>query len=428
MGCVLQVALDFLNLSRAMKVAEEVVHAGEVWLEAGTPLIKSEGLEAVRALRKAFPKSVLVADMKIMDAGRIETEMAAKAGANWVVVMGSASDATIKECVEAGRNYGAKVSVDLLGAEDPLKRAKDVESWGVDAVSIHMPIDQQMEGGEFLALLRSVAGAVSLPVGVAGGIHSETAVDAVEAGAGILIVGGAITKATDSRKAAQDILQAMTTRAKVPTELFKRADLSQVREVLCRVSTANIADAMHRSGHLRGLLGITPGAKLVGPVVTVRTAPGDWAKPVEAIEHCKEGDVVAIEAGGVTPAVWGELATNSCQQRGVAGVVIDGALRDADDIRKMGFAAFSKEIAPVAGEPKGFGEIGGPIALCGVKVLPGDWLVGDGDGVVHIPKDKLVGFANRAQGVLEMENRIRKEIQDGSTLSEVVELLKWEKK
>jgi len=250
----------------------------------------------------------------------------------------------------------------------------------------------------------------------------------VEAGAGILIVGGAITKATDARKAAQQILESMTTRARVPTELFKRADISRVREVLQRVSAANIADAMHRSGHLRGLVGITPGAKLVGPVVTVRTAPGDWAKPVEAIERCGEGDVVAVDAGGVPPAVWGELATHSCQQRGVAGVVIDGALRDSDDIRRMGFPAFCKEVAPAAGEPKGLGEIGGPITLCGVKVLPGDWLVGDGDGVVHIPKDKLVGFANRAQGVLEMENRIRKEIQDGSTLSEVVELLRWEKK
>jgi len=428
MECILQVALDFLNLSRAMKVAEEASSAGDVWLEAGTPLIKSEGLEAVRALRKAFPKAVLVADMKIMDTGRIETEMAAKSGANWVVVMGSASDATIKECIEAGRNYGAKVEVDLLEVSDPVARAKEVESWGADGVGVHLPIDQQMEGGEFLSLVRSVAGSVSIPVAVAGGINSETIVDAIEAGARVVIVGGAITKATDARKATEDLLCAMKTQTRVPTELFKRVDLSQIRDVFHRVSAANVADAMHRFGYLPGLSCVTPGVKLVGPVVTVRTAPGDWAKPVEAIECCQEGDVIAVDAGGVPPAVWGELATHSCQQKGLAGVVIDGALRDAEDIRKLGFPAFSRHIAPVAGEPKGFGEIGAPVTLCGVKVQPGDWMVGDSDGVVHIPREKLVGVANRAQGVLELENRLRREIRDGSTLSEVMELLRWEKK
>ena len=77
---------------------------------------------------------------------------------------------------------------------------------------------------------------------------------------------------------------------------------------------------------------------------------------------------------------------------------------------------------------KGFGEIGVPVTICGTRVYPGDWLVGDGDGVVHIPKDRLVGVANRAQGVLELENRLRREIKESKTLSEVMELLRWEKK
>jgi len=138
---VLQVALDFVNLSRAMKCAREAAKGGADWIEAGTPLIKSEGLNAVRELRKKFPGKTIVADMKIMDAGRTEVEIAAKSGADVVCVLGAASDSTIKECVEAGRNYGAKIQVDLISIKNARKRAKEVEKFGVDYIGIHCAID-----------------------------------------------------------------------------------------------------------------------------------------------------------------------------------------------------------------------------------------------------------------------------------------------
>ncbi|MGH9390985.1 MAG: orotidine 5'-phosphate decarboxylase / HUMPS family protein, partial [Vicinamibacteria bacterium] len=76
---VLQVALDFMHLKRALQAAREAVEGGADWVEAGTPLVKSEGVECVRALRKLFPERVLVADLKIMDTGALEVEIAAKA-------------------------------------------------------------------------------------------------------------------------------------------------------------------------------------------------------------------------------------------------------------------------------------------------------------------------------------------------------------
>jgi 3-hexulose-6-phosphate synthase/6-phospho-3-hexuloisomerase len=97
---VLQVALDFIDLDRAMKCAREAAAGGAEWLEAGTPLIKSEGLAVVRALREAFPHHHIVADLKVMDAGRTELEMAAKAGANSASVLGLASDATIRDSMD----------------------------------------------------------------------------------------------------------------------------------------------------------------------------------------------------------------------------------------------------------------------------------------------------------------------------------------
>ena len=166
---------------------------------------------------------------------------------------------------------------------------------------------------------------------------------------------------------------------------------------------------------------------MVGKAFTVRTYPGDWAKPVEAIDEAGKGDIIVVDAGGAPPAIWGELASWSAQRKGIAGVVVDGAVRDVPEIRKLKFPAFAKLITPQAGEPKGFGEIGVSVTIGGVDVSPGDWLVGDDDGVVVIPQARATEIANRAMDVLERENRLRGEIKEGSTLSIVMELLRWEK-
>ena len=425
---VLQLALDFVDLRRAVKSAQAGVAGGVDWLEVGTPLIKSEGLQAVRELRSLFPHLAIVADMKIMDAGRIEVETAAKAGANIVDVLGAASDATIRECIQAGKNYGAKIVVDLIAVKNPLSRAKQVEGFGADYITVHCSIDEQMEGKDPFETLRRVAEAVSLPVGVAGGINSETAPRALEAGASIVIVGGAITKAVDPTEAAHTIKKAMEERIAIPTRLFRRGSEAEIRDIIEQVSAANLSDALHRGGVLEGIRPLFQGIRMVGRAVTVRTYPGDWAKPVEAIDIAEKGDVLVIDAGGVGPAIWGELATHSALQRGLAGVVVDGAIRDTHDIARLRFPAFSRLIMPNAGEPKGFGEIGVPVIVGNRKVEQGDWILGDDDGIVVLPRSIATEYANRGMDVLEKENRIREEIKEGSTLSKVTELLRWEKK
>ena len=214
----------------------------------------------------------------------------------------------------------------------------------------------------------------------------------------------------------------------IPTTLFKRGGAEEIRRVLEMVSAANLSDALHRGGVLEGLRPLAPGMRLVGRALTVRTYPGDWAKPVEAIDLAQPGDVLVIDAGGVGPAIWGELATHSAIQRGLDGVVIDGAIRDSGDIVKLGFPAFSRLVMPNAGEPKGFGEIGVPIRIGNQKIEPGDWLLGDDDGVTVLAARLAVEYANRAMDVLEKENRIREEIKEGRTLAQVTDLLRWEKK
>lgn len=425
---VIQVALDFTELKRAMQVATEASASGIEWIEAGTPLIKSEGLNAVRMLRKHFPGKKIIADMKIMDTGRTEAEISFKSGADIVVVMGNASDRTIAEAVEASANYGGEVMADLMEGSATVKRAKEVEALGVHYIGVHIPIDRQMIGDISFDLLKEISSAVSIPVAIAGGLNSENVADAVKAGASILIIGGAITKSEKVKESIELIKKSIAEKKGIQTQLYKRTSLSNVKETLLQVSSANISDAQHRRGWIRGL---TPVLKehfrVAGSVITVRTYPGDWAKPVEAIDIAGEGDIIVIDAGGVGPAVWGELAANSCLVKKIACVVVYGGVRDIEDIREMKLPMFAKIMCPEAGEPKGFGEINVPIRIEGYNIFPGDWVVGDSDGVVVIPKDKVVEVANRAMDVLERENRIRKEIRDGGTLSSVTELLRWEK-
>lgn len=426
---ILQVALDFAELSRALKLAEEAVEGGADRIEAGTPLLKSEGLDSVRKLRERFPNQTIVADMKTMDAGRAEMEIAAKAGANIAVVLGVSSDATIRECIEAGRNYGIKVAMDLIRVPDPVERAIWAEELGIDHIIYHNPIDEQMLGQGSFGQLGEIAKAVNIPVAVAGGINTETAAEAVKSGASIVIVGGAIIKSDDAAAATRQMKNILESGVGIDTGLYKRAGADDIRSTLEKVSTANISDGSHRMPTISGLKAVTPGIHLVGKALTVRSTPGDWSKPVQAIDMAQPGDIIVISAGGVGPALWGELATHSCIQRKVAGVIIDGAIRDTPDIRKIGFPAYARLAMPNAGEPKGFGEIGVPVIIEGIRIESGDWVVADDDGIVVIPARRAVEITNHAMDCLEKENRIRREICEGNTtLAQVQELLKWEKK
>ncbi|ADD08268.1 3-hexulose-6-phosphate synthase [Candidatus Aciduliprofundum boonei] len=421
---ILQVALDFMILERALKVADEAVKGGADWIEVGTPLIKSEGMRAVREIKRRFKKTV-VADLKTMDVGRVEVEMATKSGASVVTVLSLADDSTIEDSIKAARKYGARVMVDLINHPEPAKRAKEVEKLGADYVCVHVGVDQQMLGKNPLEILREVASTVSIPVAAAGGINSETAADIVKNGADIVIVGGAIIKAPNVEEAARKIKEAIEKGIKIKSELYKKYGEEELKDAFMKVSTPNLSDAMHRKGALGDFIKLG-GGKVVGKAVTVRTLDGDWAKAVEAIDVANPGDVIVIDAQDGKTAVWGELATWSCKVKGIAGVVIYGAARDVDEIKKADYPVFARHIAPNAGEPKGFGEIGVELNIMGVKIKPGDWIIGDESGIAVVPREDAVEIANRALDVMEHENRIREEIKRGGTLSSVMELEKWE--
>ena len=405
--------------------AKEAVLGGADWIEAGTPLIKSEGMDSVREMKKALPGTKIVADMKTVDTGAMEVEMAAKAGADIVALLAASDNSTVEDALRAARKYGVQIMMDLLTVPDPVGRSRELEELGVDYICVHVGIDQQMTGKDTIDFLKQIVKEVKTPVAAAGGMDAASAADAVASGAAIVIVGGSIVRSANVTESARKIRESIdvaqaSTAPKMSLE-------EEIVSLLRSVSSSNISDAMHRKGAMRGIHPLIPGKKIVGKAITVQTFAGDWAKPVEAIDLAGPGDVLVIYNGSNSIAPWGGLATLSCKIRGIEGVVVDGAVRDLQEIRPMDYPLFSSDVVPNAGDPKGMGEINSEIVCGGQTVRPGDYIVGDDSGVVVIPKERAYEIARRAKEVEKTENRLFEEISRGKTLSQVVSLQKWEK-
>lgn len=418
-------ALDLLELDRSIQIAKEAVSGGADWIEAGTPLIKSEGMDSVREMKKALPGTKIVADMKTVDTGAMEVEMAAKAGADIVAMLASSDNSTVEDALRAARKYGVQIMMDLLTVPDPVKRSRELDQLGVDYICVHVGIDQQMTGRDTVDFLKQIVKEVKTPVAAAGGIDAVTGAEAIANGAAIVIVGGSIVRSANVMASAQKIREAIDhATISISPQMSQEEELVSILRI---VSSPNISDAMHRKGAMRDIHPINLGTKIVGRAVTVQTFAGDWAKPVEAIDLAGPGNVLVIYNGSNNIAPWGGLATLSCKNRGIEGVVVDGAVRDVDEIRALNYPIYSSGITPNAGDPKGMGEINAEITCGGQLVRPGDYIVGDDSGVVVIPKERAYEIARRAKEVEKMESRLYEEIRRGKTLSQVANLKKWEK-
>jgi 3-hexulose-6-phosphate synthase len=196
MKATVQLSLDLIDLEEACRAAAMALRAGVDWLEAGTPLILADGARAVRELRAHFPKTPIVADLKIMDGGWLETELMAKAGANMVVVMGQAHEETIELVVKAGRDLGVRVMGDNMAMPDPVAGAKRLEELGCDYIIHHIGYDMRTlrrSRGQHaptpLDRLREIVAAVSVPVQAVGGLTLEQATDTPGYGAPLVVIG-----------------------------------------------------------------------------------------------------------------------------------------------------------------------------------------------------------------------------------------------
>ena len=157
------------------------------------------------------------------------------------------------------------------------------------------------------------------------------------------------------------------------------------------------------------------GAVMAGPALTVRTRPGDNLLVHKALDLAQPGDVIVVDAGGdLTNAIIGEIMTSYARSRGVAGIVINGAIRDCGAIRQGDFPVYAAGVTHRGPYKDGPGEINGTIALDGMTIAPGDLILGDDDGVLAIPFDQVETLYQAAQAKHEIEERMLADIAAGT--------------
>jgi len=193
--------MDVLTTDDALALADKVAEHVDI-IELGTPLIKAEGLRAVTAIKAAHPDKIVFADLKTMDAGELEADIAFAAGADLVTVLGTAGDSTIVGAVAAATKHGKGVVVDLIGVADKVTRAREVTALGAVFVEMHAGLDEQAEPGFSLTTLLNQGETAKVPFSLAGGVSLETIASVQRAGAAVAVAGGAIYGADDPAAAA----------------------------------------------------------------------------------------------------------------------------------------------------------------------------------------------------------------------------------
>ncbi len=179
-------------------------------------------------------------------------------------------------------------------------------------------------------------------------------------------------------------------------------------------AAANLADAMGRFHFMDPGIVSRTGLPLCGVVVTVSSRPGDNLMVHKALEVTRPGDVLVVSTNGnTTSAVFGELMGHTAVGVDLGGIVVDGAIRDVEGLRALGIPAFSRTVSPGACDKDGPGEINVPIACGNTAVMPGDIVVGDGDGVVVIPREDAKQVLDRVRVLEANEKRRIAAIKDG---------------
>jgi 3-hexulose-6-phosphate synthase len=200
------------------------------------------------------------------------------------------------------------------------------------------------------------------------------------------------------------------------------------RNLSLGITTSQLSDALRKvtgqNGVLVGTKPVKNSFRILGNATTVKTSANDWGTVINGIYESNKGDVLVISCDRDDPAVWGEMASTAAKKQGILGTVIYGACRDIASINELDYPVFSRAIVPNAGNPVGEGEVNIPV-ICGrTTVKPGDLIMGDECGVVSIPVDAVDTVLKEAYKILDNENSIASQLNDGKSFLNILKINK----
>lgn len=193
---------------------------------------------------------------------------------------------------------------------------------------------------------------------------------------------------------------------------FLRPDKALVNQ-FSSIPVANIDDCMGRQAAIHSTIKPVGKCNLVGPALTVKVPPGDNLMLHYALDIAQEGDVIVIDAGGLTDrAIFGSLIVEYLITKKIAGIIVDGAIRDFDEISRCSIPVYAKGVTPDGPWKNGPGEVNTPICCGGRVVHPGDIVVADADGVVFIRSYDAEEILQSAQKIMKVESEVLKNIHE----------------
>jgi regulator of RNase E activity RraA len=187
-----------------------------------------------------------------------------------------------------------------------------------------------------------------------------------------------------------------------------------------------VSDVMERNRTLHSAIRPIVAGRFAGPALTVRLFPGDLVDCLDALKVAEPGDVIIVDAASETEtSIWGGLMAGLCQKKGVVGAVVDGAIRDIDEIRDLKFPIFSRAVVPRSTHSPYSGrlepiEVNVPISCGGSLVDPGDMILADEIGVVAVPRAEAHDVLRRALAQADQEEATRLRIRAGKTVDELL--------
>lgn len=195
-----------------------------------------------------------------------------------------------------------------------------------------------------------------------------------------------------------------------------------IRRELLELGSATLGESGGRAMRAR-IKPAWPGARLAAPAAPVRCTPGDNLAIHVAVATAARGRVLVVDVGDVAErGYWGEVLTTGAESRGLTGLVIDGGVRDVDAIASHGFPVFSATIALRGATKQSPGTVGEPVVAGGVSVGPGDWVVGDADGVTVVPAWALESVVEAARARARKEQGMFEALRNGATTMELLGL------
>jgi len=187
-------------------------------------------------------------------------------------------------------------------------------------------------------------------------------------------------------------------------------------------ASANASDALNKTNTMDAdIKSVNPGKGVAGRAYTVDCYPGSIITCHKALGEVEPGQILVINGhGDPSGAMWGGLMSLEAIQRGVAGVVVDGAVRDVDTIRELGLPVFARHVTPCVGSNRTVGSTGNPIVCGGVIVRTGDLIIADDDGVVVVPEERMEEVLQRIAAIVEKEKGIAEKVRSGAHIADLL--------